>query len=56
LFGKGLEAIGLDQKHNVDEEILSNFIIGGIIRVVQRLEDDELSGFIDAPHELYWWI
>jgi hypothetical protein len=36
--------------HNVDEELLLD-IISGIIRIVQKLEEDELGGLIDAPNE-----
>jgi hypothetical protein len=53
LFVKGIRPTCLDQRHDVDEELLSHFIIGGITRIVQRLEDDELDGLIDAPNEVY---
>jgi hypothetical protein len=55
-FGKGLGPTGLDKRHDIDSKVFSNFIIGGITRIVQRLDDDELGELIDAPNEIYRWI
>jgi hypothetical protein len=56
LFGKGLGPTGLDKRHGIDLKLFLNFIIGGITRIVQRLDDDELGELIDAPNEIYRWI
>jgi hypothetical protein len=38
LFGKGLRPTGLDQRHDTDEQLLLDSIIGGITRILQRLQ------------------
>jgi hypothetical protein len=55
-FGKGLGPTGLDKRHDTDSKLLSDFIIGGITMIVQRLDDDELGELMDAPNEIYRWI
>jgi hypothetical protein len=32
LFGKGLRSIGLDKRHDIDGELISDYIIGVITR------------------------
>jgi hypothetical protein len=52
LIGEGLGPRGLDQRHDIDQELLSNFIIGGITKIIQRLGNNELDGLIYAPSEV----
>jgi hypothetical protein len=56
LFSRGLWPTCLGQRHDVDEELLSDFIISGITRIVHILEDDELGGLMEALDKIYRWI
>jgi hypothetical protein len=51
LFNKGLGSTCLDQRYDLDEELLLDFFI--VLSKDHTRLKDELNGLIDAPNEVY---